>query len=125
MFHVFYLMNMLLVKLSILFMYRRIFTDVSHSFRVGSWVCGGVVVAWALAFVPAAIFQCTPISKAWEADKEGHCINLRANFIGVAIPNILTDVAILLLPVRVCWKLLKGSLLYRLSVSGIFLLGAL
>lgn len=118
------MIDLLLIKLSILFMYRRIFTDMSRFFRVGSRICGGVVVAWALAFVPAAIFQCTPVSKAWDSDKEGHCIDLRVGFISVAIPNILTDIAILTLPVQVCWHL-AGSVLYRLSISGIFLLGAL
>ncbi|OJJ01983.1 hypothetical protein ASPVEDRAFT_41512 [Aspergillus versicolor CBS 583.65] len=122
-FEIFYVINLLLIKLSILFMYRRIFTDMSRFFRVGARICGGVVVLWAIAFIPAATFQCTPVSKAWDSDKEGHCINLRVGFFCVALPNILTDIAILTLPVQVCWQL-AGSMLYRLSISGIFLLGA-
>lgn len=118
------MIDLLLIKLSILFMYRRIFTDMSRFFRWGARICGAVVVLWALAFVPVAIFQCTPVSKAWDSDKEGHCINLRVGFFCVALPNIVTDIAILTLPVQVCWHL-AGSYLYRLSISGIFLLGAL
>ncbi|OJJ42669.1 hypothetical protein ASPZODRAFT_1285768 [Penicilliopsis zonata CBS 506.65] len=126
-FEIFYVLNLLLIKLSILALYRRIFTDVSRFFRIGALICASVALAWALAFIPAAIFQCTPVAKAWEAvDREqgpGHCIQLKIGFYCVALPNILTDLAILALPVRICWQL-HGSILYRLSIISIFLLGA-
>ncbi|KNG89550.1 hypothetical protein ANOM_001937 [Aspergillus nomiae NRRL 13137] len=121
-FEIFYVINLLTIKLSILMMYRRIFTNISRLFRVGAMICGAVVTLWATAFVPAAIFQCTPVAKAWDIDIPGHCISLQLAFYCVALPNILTDVAILSLPVRSCWQLHR-SVLYRLSLIGIFMLG--
>ncbi|KAB8260748.1 hypothetical protein BDV32DRAFT_137912 [Aspergillus pseudonomiae] len=121
-FEIFYVINLLTIKLSILMMYRRIFTNISRLFRVGAMICGAVVTLWATAFVPAAIFQCTPVAKAWDVNIPGHCISLQLAFYCVALPNILTDVAILSLPVRSCWQLHR-SVLYRLSLIGIFMLG--
>ncbi|OGM45840.1 hypothetical protein ABOM_006067 [Aspergillus bombycis] len=121
-FEIFYVINLLTIKLSILMMYRRIFTNISRLFRVGAMICGAVVTLWATAFVPAAIFQCTPVAKAWDIDIPGHCISLQLAFYCVALPNILTDVAILSLPIRSCWQLHR-SILYRLSLIGIFMMG--
>ncbi|KAE8166586.1 hypothetical protein BDV40DRAFT_296373 [Aspergillus tamarii] len=121
-FEIIYVINLLTIKLSILMMYRRIFTNISRLFRVGAMICGAVVTLWATAFVPTAIFQCTPVAKAWDIDIPGHCINLQLGFYCVALPNILTDIAILSLPIRSCWQLHK-SVLYRLSLIGVFMLG--
>jgi hypothetical protein len=81
------------IKISLLMMYRRIF--LIRSIRIGVWVLGSIIVAWAISIITAEIFQCTPIRKAWEAIVSGKCINLRVFFFGNAIPNIATDVAIL------------------------------
>ncbi|KAE8380874.1 hypothetical protein BDV26DRAFT_114792 [Aspergillus bertholletiae] len=123
-FEIIYVINLLTIKLSILMMYRRIFTNISRLFRVGAMICGAIVTLWATAFVPAAIFQCTPIAKAWDIDIPGHCISLQLAFYCVALPNIFTDIAILSLPIRSCWQLHR-SVLYRLSLIGIFMLGIL
>ncbi|EIT80250.1 hypothetical protein AO1008_05075 [Aspergillus oryzae 100-8] len=123
-FEILYVVNLLTIKLSILMMYRRIFTNISRLFRVGAMICGAVVTLWATAFVPTAIFQCTPVARAWDIDIPGHCINLQLGFYCVALPNILTDIAILSLPIRSCWQLHR-SVLYRLSLIGVFMLGIL
>lgn len=115
-------MTLVLTKLSILLMYARIFP--TRNFRIASFVLGGISVAWAIAIIFVSIFQCTPIARAWDKTIPGHCIDLKASFIGNAIPNIITDIAILALPVRVVWGL-HANLTHRLSVIGIFLLGSL
>ena len=35
----------------------------------------------------------------------GHCNNIEAHFIYASIPNIVTDVAMILLPIPVVWNL--------------------
>ncbi|KAH8704443.1 hypothetical protein GQ44DRAFT_743684 [Phaeosphaeriaceae sp. PMI808] len=91
-----YITAVLLVKLSLLLMYRRLF--LVREFKI-------------YLAILAAI--CNLISKAWLPWIEGTCINLKASFIGNAILNILTDVAILCMPFRP-----------RLSLCFIFLLGS-
>jgi hypothetical protein len=70
------------------------------------------------------IFQCTPIAKAWNPTIAGHCINLKGSFIGNAVPNILTDMAILTLPMPQVWRL-HTTLVQKCQLSIIFLLGSL
>jgi hypothetical protein len=71
-----------------------------------------------------SIFQCTPITKVWDFTLEGHCIDLKASFIGNAVPNIVTDVLLLILPLRQVWKLVP-TLHLRLQLLLIFGLGSL
>lgn len=77
-----------------------------------------------MAIIFVSVFQCAPIARAWDTRIPGTCINLKASFIGNAVPNIITDILILSLPVRVVWGL-HASITHRLSVIGIFLLGSL
>ena len=117
-----YVTAVMLVKLALLQMYLRIF--LSRGFRVCASVIATIVVGWWIAIVAVSIFQCTPIKKAWMPWIDGSCINLKASFIGNAIPNIGTDVAILCMPMRQIWKL-HANLAQRLSLCVMFLLGSL
>ncbi|KAK7957754.1 hypothetical protein PG996_010799 [Apiospora saccharicola] len=116
-----YVTAVMLVKLSVLQMYLRIFP--SRNFKYGSWAIGGVVIAWWIAIVAVCVFQCTPIPKAWNPMLEGHCIDLKASFVGNAIPNIATDIAILAMPVSQVWHL-QVNLAQKISLLFMFLLGS-
>lgn len=112
-----------MIKTSVLLMYLRVFP--SKNFRICAFVLQAVVAAWAIAICFVAIFQCSPIQKAWLGPLvEGHCIEIGASFIGNAVPNIATDIAIVCLPVIQVWKL-QMNLTQRLSICFIFLLGSL
>jgi hypothetical protein len=117
-----YLVNLALIKIAILVMYCRIFA--LRSFKIGAWVLSIATVLWSLIFIFVCIFQCTPIAKAYDPTVPGKCVNLRALFIGNAVPNIVTDAAILMMPVHQVWKL-QIKLVQRISVTGVFFLGAL
>ncbi|PYI21865.1 hypothetical protein BO99DRAFT_51725 [Aspergillus violaceofuscus CBS 115571] len=110
-----------IIKVSILLMYARIFP--TRNFRLAAIILGGIAVGWVLAIICVSVFQCDPIAKAWNPTLPGSCINLKGSFIGNAVPNIVTDVAILSLPVHVVWGL-HASLTHRLSVITVFLLGS-
>ncbi|KAF3396161.1 hypothetical protein F1880_007287 [Penicillium rolfsii] len=110
-----------IIKISILLMYARIFP--TRGFRIAAMILGSIVVGWVIAIIFVSVFQCTPIAKAWNPTLPGTCINLKGSFIGNAVPNILTDIAILALPVHVVWGL-HATVTHRLSVIAIFLLGS-
>ncbi|KAH8660374.1 hypothetical protein BX600DRAFT_551782 [Xylariales sp. PMI_506] len=116
-----YVTGVMLVKLSVLKMYLRIFP--SSGFRVAAAIIAAIVTAWCIAIILVCIFQCNPISKAWYPWIDGQCINLKGSFIGNAVPNILTDVAILCMPIRQVLKL-KINTAQRLSLCLIFLSGS-
>lgn len=117
-----YVTVVMLVKASILAMYHRIFPP--RNFRLALYAIAAVVGGWWIAIVLVCIFQCEPVSKAWMPWAPGICINLKASFIGNAVPNILTDVAILSLPITQVWSL-QGTVARKLSLCCAFLLGSL
>jgi len=72
-----------------------------------------------------AIFSCTPIHGFWDLltmKPPPKCINNKAFYIGLSVPNILADIVILCLPVTKVWKL-QMSRRSKTAVSGMFLLG--
>ncbi|PNH45139.1 hypothetical protein VD0004_g2638 [Verticillium dahliae] len=83
-------------KLSLLFLYIRIFPI--HSVHLGGYICGGLSTAWNLTCAFTAAFQCSPREKLWEPWLEGRCINLFLAHLCIAVPSILLDIAILALP---------------------------
>ncbi|KAF6843844.1 integral membrane protein [Colletotrichum musicola] len=115
-----YVTAVMFIKISLLLMYRRIFP--SRGFKLSAMVLGGLTIAWWISIVLVCVFQCTPVAKAYMPFIEGTCIDLKASFIGNAIPNILTDVAILCLPIGQVWRL-QVTLVQRLSLCFMFLLG--
>ncbi|KAM0356887.1 hypothetical protein ACHAP4_006593 [Fusarium culmorum] len=118
-----YVTAVMMVKLALIQMYLRIFP--SRRFKLVSAIIAATVVAWWIAICAVCIFQCRPIRRAWMPWlTEGTCIDLKASFIGNAIPNIATDIAILCLPVRQILKL-QVNVAQKLSLLVIFLLGGL
>ncbi|KAJ5772747.1 hypothetical protein N7457_007643 [Penicillium paradoxum] len=120
-FECFYVTTIAVTKASILLMYSRIFP--TREIKIACIVLGSLSVAWAIAIILVSIFQCTPIARAWDVSIPGHCIDLKGSFIGNAVPNVVTDILMLCLPVRVVWRL-HASLTHRLSVIAIFMLGS-
>ena len=51
------------------------------------------------------IFQCAPRAKIWKPWLPGHCIDINIAFITTAAINIISDVAILVLPMKIIWHL--------------------
>ncbi|KAJ0120787.1 hypothetical protein J7T55_015521 [Diaporthe amygdali] len=71
---VIYLTGVNAYKISLLFLYFRIFPI--KSVRIWAYVFGGLSTSWNIAGVFAAAFQCTPRAKIWEPWVEGYCINV-------------------------------------------------
>ncbi|KAE8161894.1 hypothetical protein BDV40DRAFT_266587 [Aspergillus tamarii] len=108
------------IKISILLLYRRIFTV--RSFRIASLITGGLVISWCLAVFITVLLQCRPIALNWNKALEGTCIDPKQFFFGNAISNLLIDVVILALPIPMVLQL-QLRLSQKLTVLGIFLLG--
>ena len=93
-----------LVKLSALLFYHRLF-GTTRSFRIALWITAGICLGWFIAIDFMAIFVCVPVEKYWNPIIPGHCLNQQKTFLGTAVPNIVTDLIILLLPMPMVWKL--------------------
>ncbi|KAJ5709441.1 hypothetical protein N7493_010775 [Penicillium malachiteum] len=110
-----------IIKFSVLLMYYRIFPV--RYIKLGGYILGGLTLAWVISIDLLAIFQCTPISKAFDRTLPGHCINLKGALIGNGAPNFITDILILALPAKLIWGL-QANVWQRVSVICVFLTGS-
>lgn len=113
------------IKISILCLYRRTFPI--RTFRLATLIVGVICVAWFIGGTFATIFQCRPIAAAWDwgiPESEKRCVNIKAMFEGIVAINLITDVIILCLPMKLIWNL-HLALRQKLVLLAIFSLGGL
>ena len=109
-------------KISILLLYLRIFT--TRGARITCYVTIGVIVANWIAYVLAATFQCTPVAYQWDKKiPDGHCFDISAFYKSSSVPNIATDLVVLMLPIPTVLAL-KASLIRKLGLMFVFLTGS-
>ncbi|RYO86641.1 hypothetical protein DL766_003535 [Monosporascus sp. MC13-8B] len=111
-----------LIKSSILALYLHIFP--TQFMKKSCFVLGGLVFAWWLMAMIVPFVQCKPMSKSWSPFEEGTCIDTCAFLVGNAVPNIVTDAAILALPAHQISKLQLRTM-QKAAITGIFLLGGI
>ncbi|KAF2681252.1 hypothetical protein K458DRAFT_406607 [Lentithecium fluviatile CBS 122367] len=109
-----------LTKLAILMQYQRVFT--TRRFQIWTWTFIAVIAAYTVATVITGVFLCTPISKFWKPQTEGHCINTFASWFANAIINIITDLMIIILPIPVVRRL-KLARKQKTLLIGVFAFG--
>ncbi|KAE9581254.1 Satratoxin biosynthesis SC1 cluster protein 4 [Colletotrichum fructicola] len=99
---VMYASELLAIKLSIIVLMQRIFSRSSTWFRYTSWVAIFLSSVWALYTALLGFVICQPIQSAWDIyiTKTG-CGNYTVAFSAVAIFDIITDVVIVVLPIKV------------------------
>ncbi|KAH7065625.1 hypothetical protein B0J12DRAFT_561216 [Macrophomina phaseolina] len=110
------------LKYSILAFYWRIFSF--SSIRIPIYFVTFSVTAWYIASFLVTALQCLPVAALWTPSltPTAKCVKLRPFFFGTSIPNILTDLFLLVLPIPYVWRL-KITLVQKLFVIGFFLLG--
>ncbi|RAL08854.1 putative integral membrane protein [Aspergillus homomorphus CBS 101889] len=116
-----YTLSICFTKYSILMFYWRIFG--MSNIRYPIYLIGFVVTGWGLGVIFTTIFQCLPVHGFWDKTIPSHCgVNVNNFFIGNAVPNILTDWALLTLPLPYIWKL-QRSASQKLALTGVFVMG--
>ena len=94
-------------------------------FRIFAYIVGAIVLGHGLGVLLAAIFQCSPIAHTWDRTiAGGSCFNQEAFYRYVSLPNIMTDVLILVMPLPYVWKL-HTRIGQKVALTGVFLLGSL
>ncbi|KAK4229656.1 major facilitator superfamily domain-containing protein [Podospora fimiseda] len=101
-FSILYNPALMATKSSVLVFYLRLAGNTQKILRMASWAVLGVVNIAGVILTFMNIFQCTPISAAWDITvKPIRCIPLLTEFICSAPVNVTTDLAILALPIPV------------------------
>ena len=120
-----YICALMLVKQSILLLYRRVFNQAKGTF---AWVIDGSLIftfGFSMACIFAIIFACSPVNKLWDYRVTGgHCLNAKALAISHAALNIFTDLLILVIPIPIVWRL-QLNVRTKIQVLSILGLGAL
>jgi len=119
---VIYFFGNLTTKLSILFLYLRIFP--AKTFKMWVHITMGVVIAFTITGFCLVFFQCAPVEAAWNITVAGKCLNPVLTFVTLGAINVALDLTILSLPLPQLWHL-HMSLVRKFQVIGMFLSGGL
>ncbi|QSZ34446.1 hypothetical protein DSL72_006038 [Monilinia vaccinii-corymbosi] len=109
------------IKISILLMYRRIF---SASLVRSFWTFSSLVVVWWLVGTIATCISCIPASRFWVGPSAGGwCFNFNIYWVVMGVLEIIIDIGILVLPIGIVVGLQMPNS-QKVMVAGIFLLGS-
>ncbi|KAH8889021.1 hypothetical protein GQ53DRAFT_604331, partial [Thozetella sp. PMI_491] len=123
-----YTFEVVFTKLSLLFLYLRIFP--STTFRLQCKVLCGVVLAFGIACVVSSLLLCAPVSynwEQWDGKHEGHCANVNAQVYAMAGINMALDLCIFILPIpqliplEMKWK--RKAAVILMFLVGLFVTG--
>ncbi|KAF3760728.1 MFS general substrate transporter [Cryphonectria parasitica EP155] len=91
------------LKTSILIFYLRLAKNTQQILRIASWIVAVIVNVAGVVLTMLNIFQCHPVAASFSTTYSGQpkCIPLLTEFICSAPVNIVTDLAILALPIPV------------------------
>jgi len=77
----------------------------------------GIIVAWAVSSVFAIAFRCS-VPPRWR-DGANSCWNSFTVYLGINIVNIATDIALIVVPTTMMWKV-QTSLDVKVQVISLF-----
>lgn len=108
-------------KTSILLYYLRF--PSSRRFRLATYLVILISVGYTASGALAWAYSCSPIEKSWYGGMDGTCINTSAALLTRSVLNVVTDLAILMLPVWLLWPLQLWSVWQKLSVLAVLMAG--
>ena len=94
------------VKLAVLWLYRRVFAPKRWSpLYIAIIFLVVILIGFYGATTFAKIFECTPRAKITNPSLPGHCVDLSMVLKTSGSFNFITDYLILVLPIQAVWKL--------------------
>ena len=95
----------------------------NRAFNVIVYLMSFIITATAIANTCVAVFQCTPVEYAWDnAIDPGSCIDVVAFNRYMAIPNVVTGIIMVVMPLPPVLRL-NLTTLQKLALSATFLHG--
>ncbi|KAI3392596.1 hypothetical protein diail_5470 [Diaporthe ilicicola] len=119
----FYMVTHWTIKMTFLIFYLRL--SPNKRFRVWCFATMGLNTAFMVINWLLALLQCIPLDAYFHpaAHPDAKCIDKGVLLLGPSILNIITDVIILVLPIRTIWKL-NMSRRKKIAVTGVLGFGA-
>ncbi|KAL4899590.1 hypothetical protein BDW74DRAFT_108809 [Aspergillus multicolor] len=117
-----WVLSLMCTKISILFLYLRIFPV--RWLVVSSYATMAVIVAWAIATILAGCLICRPFAYNWDKTiPTGRCGDQVASFTATGVINLVTDVVVLTLPMPSLSRL-QMAMYKKVTLIAVFGLGA-
>lgn len=101
-----YAPTILAAKLAILYIYRRVF--VPRRWGIFDWtlrIFMAILVLFYVATFLVKIWECNPRERIWDRSIPGKCVNVASLLNTSGLFNTLTDIIILLIPIKSVWNL--------------------
>ncbi|MCJ1463353.1 hypothetical protein MMC07_001960 [Pseudocyphellaria aurata] len=114
--------GVMLTQLSILFLYKRVFTTNTAWFRYTLYTLGFLSFGVNISVFFAILFACTPVSLSWDKTVPGHCYEVRPVYLVQTALIFVLDLFIVVAPMPLVWNL-HTNLGTKGAVAGMFLLG--
>lgn len=119
----FYVPSNMMSRASVVLLYLRVFT--SKFTRACSWLTLAFLVANCVATIIAAQLECRPLAYSWDKTiPGGTCFNVWLWYQLTNFPNVIADVAILVLPIPTIWHL-KASTGRKAGIALVCLTGSM
>ena len=119
---------MFFIKLSILLQYLRIFRPTRQGnlfLYLGVHACIWIIFLFYFLDIMFEVVMCVPREKIWNPlMTTGHCFDDSAAYRATGIFNVLSDFAILILPIPSVWRL-KIPLRKKIGLVSVFSAGLL
>jgi hypothetical protein len=113
-----------LAKVSLLFFYLRLCPE--RKFRMLVKILVAFFVLYAVIYALISLFGCRPIYASWNlaAQATGKCVDKFGFFLAASVANVVMDLIILILPLRIVVPLQiprrqKISLLFLFTTGGL------
>lgn len=111
-----------MIKMSVLQLYLRIFPV--RFIKIGSSILTMTIMLWALVSHVMITLECVPPKKIWLKYLPGSCVPFDHILIGLGVPNLTTDIFLMLLPIKPICEL-HVTKARKLYISFVFLTGSL
>ncbi|KAJ5947493.1 hypothetical protein N7466_000508 [Penicillium verhagenii] len=86
-------------KVGLIILYHRIMNR-QPGYLWTLYIISAIVCGYSIAIIFALIFACTPIQKGWDSSiTTGHCVNRSGLYIATAALNIVSDLALIVVPI--------------------------
>jgi hypothetical protein len=110
-------------KLAVLALYRRLFP--MRKVQILVYILAGILVCGSIANTITSLAACKPFKANWKPKTPGaKCIDKESFYTWTSVPNIVTDVIMLVLPLPIVWNL-HNTKRIKLGLTFTFLVGSL
>jgi hypothetical protein len=118
-----YFVTVIIPKLAVLALYKRLFP--SRTVRIIIYLLAGVIISGSIANTITSLAACEPFEANYNPTILGaQCIDKEAFYVWTSLPNIVTDVIMLILPLPIVWNL-HNTKRIKVALTFTFLVGSM